>query len=281
PRIAGDFVTFENHPAPTSPGPFGGDILLYQFSTNRLWNVSQTWQAGLNAELDDVSVLPGGDLLVVYDSDESGASQRAVHAVRFTVPSTADQTPPDVTITSPANGSLYPLNALATAQYSCSDAGSGVASCQGPVANGAAIPTASAGPQTFTVNARDVAGNSASRTTTYTVSFGVYPLYDASKAKKSGSTYPIQIQLCDGAGRNVSAAAIVVHATGVTQLSTNAPGVLADAGNSNPDFDFRYDAASASYIFNLQTTGYATGTYALNFVAGIDPATHAALFQVR
>ena len=114
-----------------------------------------------------------------------------------------------------------------------------------------------------------------------TPSYNVCPLYDATKAKKSGSTYPIQIQLCDATGQNLSSAAIVVHALGVTQLSTNAPGTLDDAGNSNPDFDFRYDATLGGYIFNLKTTGFATGTYSLNFTAGTDPAVHSALFQIK
>jgi len=112
-------------------------------------------------------------------------------------------------------------------------------------------------------------------------SYNVCPLYDATKARKSGSTYPIQIQLCDASGANLSSPSIVVHPFGVTQLSTNAPGTLDDAGNSNPDFDFRYDATLAGYVFNLKTTGFATGTYALTFTAGTDPAVHSAKFQIK
>jgi hypothetical protein len=57
------------------------------------------------------------------------------------------------------------------ASYSCTDelGGSGVASCNGPVASGAPIDTATAGTHTFTVNAADVEGNPASDSATYTV----------------------------------------------------------------------------------------------------------------
>ncbi len=46
----------------------------------------------------------------------------------------------------------------------------------------------------------------------------------------------------------------------MTLTSTNAPGVLEDAGASNPDSSFRYDASLGGYVFNLQTTGFQVGT---------------------
>jgi hypothetical protein len=195
PRIAGDFITFES---PTAGGHY--DVFLFQLSTARLWNVTDSPLT--DDLLSGVSVLPDGDVVVVYESLNPDAHHLAVTAVRFTVP---------------------------------------------PV----------------------------------TPSYGVCLLYDPTKAKKSGSTYPIQIQLCDAAGHNLSSPSIVVHAVGVTQVSTNAPGTLDDAGNSDPDFDFRYDATLAGYVFNLKTTGFSTGTYAINFTAGADPAIHSAKFQIK
>jgi hypothetical protein len=64
-------------------------------------------------------------------------------------------------------------------------------------------------------------------------------------------------------------------------VSMNTTATPDDTGNANPDFDFRYDPTLASYIFNLSTTGYPTGTYTLNFIAGADPALHSAQFAVR
>jgi hypothetical protein len=113
----------------------------------------------------------------------------------------------------------------------------------------------------------------------HAVGYGINPLFDQTKVHKSGSTVPIKLQLIDAAGANRSSSAIVVHATGVYLISTGAGGTLDDAGNANPDFNFRYD--SGGYIFNLKTTGYATGTYALAFTVGGDPVTHTVQFQVR
>jgi hypothetical protein len=92
------------------------------------------------------------------------------------------------------------------------------------------------------------------------------------------------LQLRDTDGVNLSSPAVMVTATFVQQISNNAPGPLGDAGRANPDFNCRFDqslGAGGGDIFNLQTTGLATGTYRLNFVAAGDSLTHAVQFQVK
>src|SRR4029077_9498874 len=106
-------------------------------------------------------------------------------------------------------------------------------------------------------------------------------LFDQTKAAKSGSTIPIKIRLVDANGVNVSSSAITVHAVSVARLSSQSSTALQDAGNANPDFDFRYDASLGGYIFNLQTTGYNTGSYLLNFEAGGGSTVYSGGFQVR
>jgi hypothetical protein len=109
-------------------------------------------------------------------------------------------------------------------------------------------------------------------------------LYDATKAVRSGATIPIKLQLCDTSGANLSTSSIVLHATSMTQTSTNISGVIEDPGNANPDSDFRFDSTLGStggYIFNLKTTGLATGTYNLNFTVSGDSFIYAAPFQVK
>lgn len=83
--------------------------------------------------------------------------------------------PPTVTITTPANGARY--SALATlfrpvrVAYSCADSVSGIESCTGTRPNGARLPTffTDLGRHSFTVTARDKAGNVTTVTHTYTV----------------------------------------------------------------------------------------------------------------
>ncbi len=112
------------------------------------------------------------------------------------------------------------------------------------------------------------------------VNYGVRVLYDQTKTHKSGSTVPIRLQLTNADGANVSSSSLVLKAVGTTLISTNAAGVLEDAGHSNPDFDFRYDKGLGGYVFNLKTTGYAPGTYALTFRVAADPTAHAVQFRV-
>jgi hypothetical protein len=68
------------------------------------------------------------------------------------------------------------------ADYDCADQvnASGVRSCAGPVAPGAPIDTASLGTKTFTVNAVDNAGNTATETRTYAVGPSPAPLISVS-----------------------------------------------------------------------------------------------------
>jgi Tol biopolymer transport system component len=189
-----------------------------------------------------------------------------------------DKTAPSITITRPT-ATVYLLNQLVTASFQCTDTGSGGATCTGPVANGAALNTASVGAKNFTVNATDVAGNTSQKSVDYTVTYGINPLFDQTKANKSGSTIPIKLEVVNASGVNCSASNIVVTATAVTRLSNNAPGALEDPGNSNPDFNFNF--TGGQYHFNLKTTGYATGTYRLDFQVSGDPVTHSVQFQVK
>ena len=80
-----------------------------------------------------------------------------------------DRTAPSVTITSPANGATFNQGQAVTAAYSCTDALSGMASCAGPVASGAALPTGQSGAASFAVDATDLAGNLQRVTHTYSV----------------------------------------------------------------------------------------------------------------
>jgi hypothetical protein len=140
------------------------------------------------------------------------------------------------------------------------------------------------GTNTFTVQASDPVGNTASYSVTYTVSYNLCLLYDPTQVHKSGSTIPIKLELCDASGADVSASSIVVTAVSVTQVSTNASGTLVSSGNANPDNNFRFDptlGTAGGYIFNLSTKGFATGTYALSFTAGSDPTLHTVQFEVR
>lgn len=102
------------------------------------------------------------------------------------------------------------------------------------------------------------------------VGLHIAPLYDQTKAFKAGSTVPVKLQLLNEAGANVSSAATALKARNLVRLGTSTTSAVMDAGNANPDLNFRYDGGS--YIFNLKTTGLAPGSYALSFYVGSDRA---------
>lgn len=198
-------------------------------------------------------------------------------------PISIDETPPTIAITAPSNG-VYTLNQSVVVHYGCADALSGYDTCSGPVPDGGGLDTRSPGPKTFTVQAMDKAGNTISRSISYTVAYNVCALYDQTRSVKAGATIPIKLSLCDAANLDVSSSSLVVTATGLSQVSGTASGSLDDASPANPDSNFRFDASlgtAGGYIYNLSTRGLATGTYALSFRAGADPTAHSVRFQVR
>jgi hypothetical protein len=196
-----------------------------------------------------------------------------------------DKKPSTISVSSPTAGGSYLLNQGVNATYSCSDGGSGLATCVGTVASGHPISTVPVGSKNFTVNATDNVGNvTSAQTVSYSVTYGICPLYDPTRAVQSGSTIPLKIQLCDANNADVSSSVVVVHGVSLTQASTNASVVLQASGNANPDNDFRFEATlgpTGGYIFNLSTEGLATGSYQLTFTASGDPLPHVLSFQVR
>ncbi len=92
----------------------------------------------------------------------------------YTVTDTVD---PTATIDAPLDGAEIPRGQAVNADFSCTDqtGGSGVASCVGDLADGAAIDTSAFGAQSFEVTATDVAGNDSTATASFTVVDAVDP----------------------------------------------------------------------------------------------------------
>jgi hypothetical protein len=83
---------------------------------------------------------------------------------------------PTVSITTPTDGASYLQGQVVNASYSCATppGGTGVASCVGTVANGAAINTSTPGGHAFSVAATDNSGQTTTKSISYTVTNVVY-----------------------------------------------------------------------------------------------------------
>jgi len=110
----------------------------------------------------------------------------------------------------------------------------------------------------------------------------ICPLFDQARAYRLKSTVPIRLQLCDAQGQNLSSPSLVLTATDLVKLDGTASTVVVeDAGNANPDSNFRYDASIAGYTYNLSTKHLSTGTWELRFTVGGDPTTYRITFDLR
>ena len=117
-----------------------------------------------------------------------------------------DRTPPTITIETPSDGAVFVLGEPASASYDCTDepGGSGLDVC-----HAAPLDTSSVGTRSFTVKARDRAGNTSTATRTYRVvyAFGGFlpPLVPAPgfASMDAGETVPVKFSLAGDHGAGV------------------------------------------------------------------------------
>ena len=179
-----------------------------------------------------------------------------------------DATPPTIAITAPATNGTYVLNAAVASNYSCGDVTSGLASCSGPVANGASFDTSAVGSKTFTVNAADAAGNTATATNIYKVQYAtggqclgspghaiLQPINaDGTSVFKQGSTVPAKFRVCDANGASIGTAGVASNFKLVKALAgTVESTVNEDVVSTTPDTAFRWDPSAQQWIYNIST----------------------------
>lgn len=175
------------------------------------------------------NVFPLGITTVLYTATD-GAGNTAVAGQSVGV---RDTTPPTITISSPSTGA-YTLHQKVASSYACADTASPVTGCVGPVTSGSDIDTSSAGTKAFTVNAVDGTGNMATKSVSYSVGYGVCLQYDPNRAKRSGGTISLRIQLCDATATNVSAPSLIVTALNVLKISDATTTDVIDTGTPTP-----------------------------------------------
>lgn len=114
------------------------------------------------------NLTPGQHTFQVRANDAAGNFDPTPATSTFYV----DGTPPTINIVRPADGNRFVLGSDFNSDFTCTDplvgtppGNSGIKTCAGP----AKVDTSTLGSHTFTVNAEDNAGNTASKTTTYFV----------------------------------------------------------------------------------------------------------------
>jgi hypothetical protein len=120
----------------------------------------------------------------------------------------ADTAPPQIVIQTPAEGVSYTLGQSVLADYACLDeqGGSGLQFCSAPVPQDAPIDTASVGSKSFVVSGGDRAGNIATASHSYRVTYAfsgfAAPLTNATIAApfKAGEGVPAKFSLSGNQG---------------------------------------------------------------------------------
>jgi microsomal dipeptidase-like Zn-dependent dipeptidase len=215
--------------------------------------------------------------------DRAGNSGSASFTFRF------DATAPVVNIATPASGTEYLLNAVVEASYVCTDALSGVASCNGPVGSGSPLDTATAGARQFSVSAADVAGNGAAASHPYAVRYGfsgfLSPLAPAPVVNnaKAGRTIPVKYRLSDANGTLLSdLGTFVTLQSAPYPCDAGAPSIIVgETAETAGSTVLRYDAASQQFVYNWQTSSAWAGTCRALQLGLADGTNHVAVFEFR
>ncbi len=175
-----------------------------------------------------------------------------------------DQTAPGINVVTPGAGASYLLGSSVTANYSCSDATSGVASCIGTAPSGSAIDTVSVGTKSFTVTASDNAGNAKTVTATYSVIYNFRGLFapvdnpPVVNVAKAGSALPVKFSLSGNQGLSIMATGYPRSV--VISCDSSAPVDDIEVTVTSGSSGLTYDTTADQYIYTWKTDKAWTGT---------------------
>jgi sugar lactone lactonase YvrE len=177
-----------------------------------------------------------------------------------TPPRNIDKTVPTIELGSPVAGTVYGFYSNVRAEYSCADTISGTASCTAPVADGALLNTKTLnGSYSFKVTARDVAGNTATRTHAWSVAGGFN--FEGFLAPANGppvlnqvargTRVPIRWRLPDGNGGFVTNTSSYQSIT-VTNYNCSGDSVPFGETTTGP-VGISFNAADNTFTYNWNT----------------------------
>lgn len=207
-------------------------------------------------------IINEGSTKVYYKSTDRAGNVEEVKFIEIKI----DSTPPEIFVTTPAQGTDYILNAQFFADWQATDTLSGISSLTGTALPGNPIDTAPVGTKSFKVTATDKAGNSTEQSVTYNVWYsydGVFPPInqDGSSIFKLGRVVPVKFQLKDNAGNYISTAVARIYLAKISDTVLGSEIEAESAGQVNTGNLFRYSSTDNQYIFNLGTSNLSKGTW--------------------
>ncbi len=255
----------------------------YRSNVGLIWSVSDPESAvSTQSGCEDQAVTTdsAGTTFTCTATSLGGTASKSITIKR-------DTTKPTISITTPSGGA-YLLNASVLAGYTCSDALSTIATCSGTVANGSPLSTNSPGSFALTVSATDMAGNTATSSTTYSVTFGfigfLQPVDNlpSVNSMNAGRTVPVKWQLLDGNGAYIPSLS--------TFKSLGSYAAACDASVPTADIEeivatggttLRYDSTSNQFVFNWSTVSSWKGRCRMLVLELADGKRTEALFRFK
>lgn len=253
-----------------------GDTLTYKWTdaTNNVLGTSATIT---------VTAPMGTTAYTLTVTDPGGLSSSATTNVTV-----RDTTPPTLTLsqssltavlpTASATGATVSLAGIATATDICDPS---------PTITNNAPAVFPIGTTQVTFTATDHSGNSTEKTLVVQVVYNfngyfVPILNDGSSIFQSGRTVPVKFALTAADGTIVSnaVASLFVAMTSNLAIGTNDMTDATSSGGSDTGSLFRFDPTSGQYIYNLNTSGYAGGTWLIRTTLN-DGTVHNALISIR
>ncbi len=144
------------------------------------------------------------------------------------------------------------------------------------------VPTRALAAGSYTVGfgyAGDGNFSAASGSSTLAVTYGTSLLFDNTQPAK-GDSLKVKVRLTDAGGADVSSPATTVTAVSLVDASGKSQ-TLKSAGGANPGNAFDYRKGQGGYVFDLDISGLAAGTYTLSYRAAGDPVLHTVQFTVK
>jgi hypothetical protein len=222
-----------------------------------------------------------GEHTLDYRSTDVAGNAETAQSLTFAV----DATAPTITIATPAEGGSYLLGSNVSAAYRCADATSALDSCTGPVPDGQPLDTSTVGAHTFTVAARDRAGNERTQTVAYTVIFaftGFFaPVANPATVNvvKAGSGIPVKFNLGGNQGLAIFAGGYPQSAPISCDPQSKTNTIAAKDTVKATTSSLSYDPKSKQYTYTWATGKNWANSCRQLWLKLTDNTTHAALFK--
>jgi hypothetical protein len=254
---------------------------------------SKTADIGFTFNTTVALTVPNGTYTVTIKATGKNSADEVVEdSATFGVtvdcpPPAGDTTPPVITITTPPNGATYTVGQTVLADYECVDDESAVTKCDGNVASGTAIDTATVGAKTFTVDAES-AGGTSSLTHNYSVVFDFDGFFDPVASYdetepvwntvKAGQAVPMKFSLDGDHGLGIVETGFPQrHAVACPNASAALDPVEETATATRSSL--RYDVDADQYVYVWKTDKSWANSCARFDLKLIDGTTHSALFK--